>query len=108
MVPANYPATTEPHGLERDHRSGRERSGLRANDQHRTGSVAHNALRHAAERRTPLRPWLAMTMRSAGHSFAVWTIVSAAAPPWTNLSVVDGSPSRSRNPASNALLSRWT
>jgi hypothetical protein len=27
-------------------------------------------------RGTPERPWLAITMRSAGHSFAFWTIVA--------------------------------
>ena len=35
-------------------------------------------------RGTPERPWLAMTIRSAGHSFAFLTIVGAGMPVCTN------------------------
>ena len=50
-------------------------------------------------RRMPLRPWLAMTMRSADHCLAASVMVAAGAPDCTNSKVEGCSPSRSRNPA---------
>src|SRR5271166_4985996 len=82
-------------------------SRLGAHDQHRTGSVPDDFLATlpSSARGTPERPWLAMTMRSAGHSFAFWIIVGPGIPVCTNSCVEDGSERRSRKPLSNLLLS---